>query len=435
MTAPLKGRSRHDAPFCGREQGRSYAKPTALRDPHHAGNPGGASMNGISLRRIDWVLLGTMLILIGLSALFIYSAQFKSDDDPVGTNWIKQLVFAGLGFCAYTALVWYDYGSISRIAWFIYGGAILLLLLVFAFPEVNGAHRWIPLPGFTLQASEIAKIAIIIGLSAYLAAPDRDVDEWKTFYSCVVIVGIPFLLIAVEPDLSTALTLAPITLAIMLYCGVQRRMLLIAVAGVLILTAIACFWIKYETTPEIEAMSRAERPRIVLPRMPLLADYQKGRIKVFLTKDHDLANAGWNKFQSQIAVGSGGLFGKGVLKGTQNILGFLPRTVAPTDFIFCVIAEETGFLGGLSFTLLYSLLLGRCMWASIRARDEFGRLVALGIGVMLFCHVFINIAMTIGMLPITGLPLPLMSYGGSFMVSTMIALGLVQSVYHRRRIR
>ena len=393
-------------------------------------------MNGIQLRRVDWIMLGTILVLIGLSAAFIYSAQFKSDDDPVGTNWIKQLIFAGLGLAAFAALVWYDYGSISRIAWFIYGGAILLLLLVFAFPEVNGAHRWIPLPGFTMQASEVAKIAVIIGLSAYLAAPDRDVEEWKTFFSCAVIVGIPFLLIAAEPDLSTSLTLAPISIAIMLYCGVQRRLLLITVAGFLLFTAVACLWIKYETTPEIEALPRAERPGLVLPRMPLLADYQKGRIKVFLTKDHDLANAGWNKLQSQIAVGSGGLFGKGYLNGTQNILGFLPRTVAPTDFIFCVIAEEWGFLrGGVLFITLYSILLGRCMWASIRARDEFGRLVALGISVMLFCHVFVNIAMTIGMLPITGLPLPLMSYGGSFMVSTMIALGLVQSVYHRRRIR
>ncbi len=392
-------------------------------------------MNGITIKRLDWIMLGTILALIGLSAAFIYSAQFKSDDDPVGTNWIKQLVFAGMGLCAYLALVWYDYKHIARISWFIYAGAIVLLLLVFAFPEVNGAHRWIPLPGFTLQASEIAKIAVIIGLSAYLAAPDRDMDEWKTFFTASAIVGVPFLLIAAEPDLSTSLTLAPITLAIMLYCGLQRRLLLVGAAVFLLSAAAICFWIKYETTPEITALPPAERPRIVLPRMPFLAEYQKGRIKVFLTADHDLANAGWNKLQSQIAVGSGGLLGKGWKKGTQNILGFLPRTVAPTDFIFCVIAEEWGFMGGVLFIALYAMLLGRCMRASIRAPDEFGRLMALGIGVMLFCHVFVNIAMTIGILPITGLPLPLMSYGGSFMVSTMIALGLVQSVYHRRRIR
>jgi rod shape determining protein RodA len=392
-------------------------------------------MNGINLKRMDWAMLGTILILIGLSAVFIYSAQFKSDADPVGTNWIKQLAFAGMGLCAYMALVWYDYQTVARLSWFIYGGAVFLLLLVFAFPEVNGAHRWIPLPGFTLQPSELAKIAVIIGLASYLGAPDRDMDEWKTFFGCAAITGLPFLLIASEPDLSTSLILAPISLAIMLYCGVQRRLLLITVAAVVLLAAMLCFWIKYETTPEIEALPEAERPALVLPQIPLMEDYQKGRIKVFLAKNHDLADAGWNKLQSQIAVGSGGLHGKGYLNGTQNILGFLPRTVAPTDFIFCVIAEETGFLGGVCFVLLYSMLLVRCMRASLRAREEFGRLMALGISVMLFCHVFVNIAMTIGILPITGLPLPLLSYGGSFMVSTMIALGLVQSVYHRRRIR
>jgi len=391
-------------------------------------------MNGISFKKLDWMMLGTILLLIGLSAAFVYSAQFKSDAD-LGNNYLKQLLFAGMGLCAYGAVTWFDYKRLAAFSWWIYGAAVLLLLLVFLFPEVNGAHRWILLPGFTLQPSELGKIAVVVALSAYLAMPGRDVDERKTFYVCLAIVGLPFLLIAAEPDLSTSLTLAPISLAIMLYIGVQRRILLIGIAMVLVFVVATCFWIKFEKTDAIEAMPPAERPAIVLPRMPFMEDYQKGRIKVFLTKDHDLADAGWNKLQSQIAVGSGGLYGKGYLKGTQNILGFLPRTVAPTDFIFCVIAEETGFMGGAFFILLYTVLLGRCMRVSLRSRDEFGRLMALGIGVMLFCHVFVNIAMTIGILPITGLPLPLMSYGGSFMVSTMIALGLVQSVYQRRRTR
>jgi rod shape determining protein RodA len=391
-------------------------------------------MNGLSLRKLDWTMLGTILVLIGLSAVFIYSAQFKSDD-TIGSDWMKQLTFAGMGLCAYGALVWFDYKQLAAVSWWIYGGAILLLVVVLFCPEKNGAHRWIPLPGFTLQPSELGKIAVVVALSAYLAAPGRDMDDWKTFYICLAIVGLPFLLIASEPDLSTSLTLAPISLAIMLCMGIRRRLLLVSIAAVLVFIAATCFWIKFEKTDAIEAMPQAERPAIVLPHMPFMEDYQKGRIKVFLTKDHDLAGAGWNKLQSQIAVGSGGLFGKGYLKGTQNILGFLPRTVAPTDFIFCVIAEETGFIGGAFFILLYSVLLGRCMRASLRSRDEFGRLMVLGISVMLFCHVFVNIAMTIGILPITGLPLPLLSYGGSFMVSTMIALGLVQSVYQRRRNR
>ena len=387
-------------------------------------------MNGITLKRLDWAMLGTILVLIGLSAAFIYSAQFKSEVD-VGSNYLKQIVFAGLGLCAYGVLVWFDYKQLAALSWWIYGGAVVLLLLVFLFPEVNGAHRWIPLPKFTLQPSELGKLAVVIALSAYLAAPGRDVDDWKTFFSCVAIVGLPFLLILFEPDLSTSLMLAPISLAIMLYKGVQRKLLLIGMVAVLVFATVLCLWIKYEKPPDGETAGTWS----VLPSMPLMEDYQKGRIKVFLSDDHDMAGAGWNKLQSQIAVGSGGLHGKGWLKGTQNILGFLPRTVAPTDFIFCVIAEETGFMGGAFFIALYTVLLGGCMRASVRSRDEFGRLMTLGIGIMLFCHVFVNIAMTIGILPITGLPLPLMSYGGSFMVSTMIALGLVQSVYQRRRNR
>ena len=166
-----------------------------------------------------------------------------------------------------------------------------------------------------------------------------------------------------------------------------------------------------------------------------MESYQKERIKVFLSDEYASSDSGWNKLQAQVAVGSGGLRGKGYLKGTQNMLGFLPRTVAPTDFIFCVIAEEAGFMGSISVVILYLILLIRCLRSAWRASDEFGRMLALGISTLLFFHIFINIAMTIGLLPITGLPLPLMSYGGSFMISTLVSLGIIQSIYQRRKIR
>ncbi|VGO16936.1 Peptidoglycan glycosyltransferase MrdB [Pontiella desulfatans] len=392
-------------------------------------------MDGINPKRIDWTMLGTILLLVAMSVAFVYSAQFKSAES-YGNSWVKQLLFAGIGLCVYAALVWFDYKIFSALSWWVYAGSIVLLLLVFLFPANNGAQRWIPLPGFTLQPSELAKIAVAIKLGAYLSAPDRDMDEWKTLIMCAAIAGLPFLLIAAEPDLSTSLTLAPITLAILLYMGVKRKLLLGGLAFVMLVAVVACTWIKFEKpSEEQQKKGVVATSRQVLPSIPFMEDYQKDRIKVFLEKDYDVAGVGWNKLQSQIAVGSGGLGGKGYLQGTQNILGFLPAAVAQSDFIFCVIAEETGFMGGAFIIALYTVLLARCMRVSMRSRDEFGRLVALGIGVMLFCHVFVNIAMTIGILPITGLPLPLMSYGGSFMVSTMIALGLVQSVYQRRRIR
>ena len=156
---------------------------------------------------------------------------------------------------------------------------------------------------------------------------------------------------------------------------------------------------------------------------------------VFIDPDRDPLGAGWNMVQSVIAVGSGGLTGKGFLQGTQNILGFLPRTVAPTDFIYSVIAEETGFFGSMVIMGLFVLLLSFCIRAAGAARDRFGRLLAVGAAIMMCCHVYVNLAMTVGLMPITGLPLPLISYGGSFMISTMISMGIVQSVYVRREER
>ena len=166
-----------------------------------------------------------------------------------------------------------------------------------------------------------------------------------------------------------------------------------------------------------------------------LKEYQKERILVFLDPARDPLNKGWNKIQSEIAVGSGGLTGKGYLNGTQNILGYLPRGVAATDFIFSVIAEEMGFAGSMLVLVLFSALLLSIARAALRAPDRLGRYLCLGVLGMMFAHIFVNIGMTIGRMPVTGLPLPLISYGGSFMLSTMMALGLTQSVYSRRNER
>ena len=170
----------------------------------------------------------------------------------------------------------------------------------------------------------------------------------------------------------------------------------------------------------------------MIPGWYVLGDYQRERVLVFLDSSRDPLGAGWNKIQSEIAVGSGGLAGKGYLMGTQNILGFLPRTVAPTDFIFSVIAEEMGFVGSATLLSLFAVLLLGGVRAAHRARDKMGRLLAAGVVTLLFAHVFVNMAMTVGLMPITGIPLPLISYGGSFMVCMMAALGLVQGVYVRR---
>ena len=241
-------------------------------------------MNGIQPKRLDWTMLATILTLVAMSVAFVFSARFKSAE-AYGDTWEKQLIFAVIGIGVYAALVWFDYKIIATLSWWIYAGAIGMLLLVFLFEANNGAQRWIPLPGFTLQPSELAKIAVAIKLGAYLSSPDREPDEWKTFWSCVGIVGLPFLLIVAEPDLSTSLTLAPITLAIMLYAGVKRKLLLISVAIILLAGTTACLWIKYEKPLEGTPAAKNQ----VLPRMPILQDYQKDRIRVFVRDDHDVA--------------------------------------------------------------------------------------------------------------------------------------------------
>ncbi|MEC8517264.1 MAG: rod shape-determining protein RodA [Verrucomicrobiota bacterium] len=380
---------------------------------------------------MDWILHLTILFLLITSVVFVYSAQFQSINET-GSIWLKQLIYAGIGIIFYFVTALFNYRKLIRWSGWIYSLAIFLLILVFLFPEVNGAHRWISVKGLTIQPSEFSKLAVIIMLSAFASAPDRDPDAKKTFFTSLLIIIFPLVLIIIEPDLSSALILLPATLTILLYAGIQRKLLTITSGLLLVFTVLICLWIKYET-PNQKIISTSQT--IFLPEFPLMESYQKERIKVFLSDEYASSDSGWNKLQAQVAVGSGGLRGKGYLEGTQNMLGFLPRTVAPTDFIFCVIAEETGFIGSLIILFLYTILIARCLRTSWRAIDEFGRMMALGLSVLFFSHIFVNIAMTIGLLPITGLPLPLMSYGGSFIISTLLGLGLIQSIYQRRELR
>jgi rod shape determining protein RodA len=358
---------------------------------------------------MDWALLLSMFVLMVMGILFIYSACFRSEDLPVSSFYKKQILWSFVGAAVFVTLVCIDYHRWGENAGWLYAVCLVLLILVlFLGKEVYGAHRWLSVFGIQMQPSELAKIGTIIVVARFLSRPGRNVRDFKVTVQTLCIVGLPFLLIAKEPDLGTAAMLIPITMVMLYVAGVPARTLaFLALLGLLLLPV---GWLG-------------------------LGAYQKERILVFFDPGRDPLNAGWNKMQSEIAVGSGGLLGKGYLKGTQNVLGFLPRTVAPTDFIYSVIAEEMGFVGSVVILVLFAVLLIACARSALLARDKFGRLLAVGVATLLFCHVFVNIAMTIGYMPITGLPLPLISYGGSFMVSTMIALGIVQSVYVRRQRR
>jgi rod shape determining protein RodA len=219
----------------------------------------------------------------------------------------------------------------------------------------------------------------------------------------------------------------PMVLA-MLYAGgtpLKYLLLLLAAGALAAALVLGALFLPARLGWSPEAQAR-------LTRWTGLSEYQRNRLLVFIEPGRDPLGAGWNKTQSEIAVGSGGLTGKGYLQGTQNMLGFLPRTVVPTDFIFSVITEETGFLGSVTVLGLFFIVIACGLYAGLVAPDKTGRLLCVGVTTMIFSHVMINVAMTIGLMPITGLPLPLISYGGTFMLSTMMGLGLVQSVFIRR---
>ncbi len=357
-------------------------------------------------KRMDWLMLAATAALIAFGVFFIYSASVRQDDLQVTAMTVRQVLWAAVGAGALLALVAVDYRRISRASLLIYAACLLLLVLVLVMGrKMYGATRWLSLFGVFIQPSEFAKIGTILLLARYLADPARDLSHPKTLLLAWVIAAGPIVLILQQPDLGTAATLAPVVFAMLFVAGAPLRYLaLLAGAGVFAL----------------------------IPGWFILDGYQRERLLVFFDPGRDPLGSGWNSIQSSIAVGSGGMFGKGYLMGTQNILGFLPRTVAPTDFIFSVIAEETGFVGSLALLTLFAALLGGGIRAGLASRDKLGRLLATGIVTLLFCHIFVNMAMTVGLMPITGLPLPLVSYGGSFMLSTMAGLGLVQSVYVRR---
>jgi rod shape determining protein RodA len=252
--------------------------------------------------------------------------------------------------------------------------------------------------------------------------------EWKTIFLILAIVAIPVLLVIVEPDLGTAMIFIPVMFIMMFVAGVPLRILMFfAGIGFTIIAII----LSAMFLPAKIGVSERNQERIM--HFTGLRTHQRDRIMTFFQPDKDPLGAGWNKTQSEMAVGSGGFFGKGFKQGTQNVLGFLPKSVAHTDFIYSVIAEEKGFLGSVSILFLFGIIIVAGMQTAVIARDRMGRLLAVAMSSMIFCHVFINIAMTVGLMPITGVPLPLLSYGGTFMVITMSAMGILQSIYIRCR--
>jgi rod shape determining protein RodA len=370
-------------------------------------------------QHFDWGLFALTFVIPMCGLLVLYSAGYDPDGEVrlfglvsvkfASAACLKQAVFFTAGLIVMLVGMAIPTQFLHRIAFVLYGVSVLLLVGVSLFGVVvNGSRRWLDLGGINLQPSEFMKLGLIVALARVLAkSPPKDGSAYRLteiFIPCVVIL-IPMGLIMQQPDLGTAISLASVGCAQILFVGVRLKTVSLILIAALLLS---------------------------YPTWHLLHDYQQRRIIVLLNPETDPQGSGYHITQSKIAVGSGALFGKGFLQGTQTQLEFLPEH--STDFVFSVLAEEWGFAGCALLLFLFFGLLASMLRVVNRSRDLFSSLLAFGITVQFFAHVVINIGMVIGLMPVVGIPLPLVSYGGSSLLSLMFGLGIVQGVSMRRMV-
>ncbi len=374
----------------------------------------------------------TTLAVIGV--FFIYSAQLANNQG----QWLQQLKWLPAGAAVYCAVSLMDYKFWLKYAHWVYIACMVSLLLPWTPLGLTrlGARRWINLGSISFQPSEAAKFGLLIITAAILSRSKLSTvrESLQTLGTLALAAGLPILLILLQPDLGSALVIPPMAFALLYASNLSQRFFAAALGAFVLLIGLVALDIwRYVDYMESHGYSYRDTGRYETHSwLPYLHDYQRNRILSFVDPEkYDPLGIGWNLNQSLISVGSGGISGKGWTQGTQAKLRYLPE--AHTDFIFSVLSEEKGFLGSVSVLGLFGVVL----WNGVRiaglARDRFGTLLALGVTVLFAVHVFVNIAMTIGLVPITGIPLPFISYGGSFVLSCCVLQGLVQSVYRFRK--
>jgi len=389
--------------------------------------------------RVDWINPLCMLLLAIAGLFFIYSAHAYRGAN--NTFWLRQVIWLGVGGGVYLITATLRYQAFYERAHLFYAAALLLLLaLPIIGVERNAAKSWIVLGPFSFQPAEAAKAGILIYVSALLArSPIGSVRASKSVLLKVfAITALPGGLIFLQPDLGSCLILPPMVFGLLYVARLSRRFFVATFAvGLVGLGLLAVDIVRYVDHYHTNGLDfyvdRGQyEPHSWLP----LRDYQRTRILSFVAPevaDPKGIDASWNYRQSLISVGTGGLVGKGWTQGTQARLGYLPQSVAHNDFIFSVLSEEMGFLGGLAVLGIFAVLVGNTLRIAGQSRDRFGLLVATGVAIVFMVHIVINIGMTIGLMPITGLPLPFVSYGGSFILGCCFLQGLVQSIHRWRR--
>lgn len=363
-------------------------------------------LNQRLLRNLDFVLIGVTALLVVISLIIIGSATHINNPSDDRYWYVqRQGIFTVLNILIIFLILNVDYKVLDRYASVLYWiNLIMLLAVMFVGTSALGAQRWIQIGPVSIQPSEFSKIIMIICLAHVLESRIGRLNTFRDILPVFIYVGVPFLLVLKQPDLGTSLVFLAILFGMIFIAGVSMRLLMIIFgAGIALLPV---FW-------------------------HFLKDYQKMRLTVFLDPSVDPLGSGYHIIQSKIAIGSGMLFGKGLFGGTQSQLNFLPEN--HTDFIFAVIGEELGFVGAAVILLLYLILLYRGVKIASQAKDNFGSLLATGITSMLAFHVLVNVGMTAGIMPVTGIPLPLMSYGVSALTTNMVSIGILLNIYMRRQ--
>jgi rod shape determining protein RodA len=357
------------------------------------------------VENFDWWLLVLTLLVVACGLVTLYSAVRAGSPSVESGLYTKQLIWCAAGLMVMVGAFLINYRSLDRFSYAIYSGCLALLLLVLVFGRlVAGSRRWLILGPISLQPSELIKVALILVLAHYYArVANTEGFRLRELAVPLALTLVPFALIVHQPDLGTALMLVLIAGSITAFVKIERKSLvLLSVLGAM---AIPSIWF-------------------------FLKGYQKQRILTFLNPDRDPLGAGYHIIQSKIAIGSGMITGKGFLHGTQNVLSFLPEH--HTDFIFSVLSEEWGFVGSVTLLVLFLVLILWALNIAHGCRDPFGTIVSVGVASMLFWQVFINVGMVMGLMPVVGVPLPLISYGGSSLITNLACIGLLLNVRMRR---
>jgi len=353
------------------------------------------------IENLDYTLLFAVVIFCFYGILVLYSSTRIESMGGEPFFYVKrQFLWMILGFLFLTVILFIDYHQIERYSTVIYFGVIVLLAMVIIFGRSTyGARRWLSIGPFDFQPSEFAKIALIIFLADFLSKNKPKLDNFFYYLLPFAYTGLLILLVFMQPDLGTSVVYLAILIIMLFTVGVKIKYLVLTFIAAL--SSIPVLWL-------------------------ILKEYQKNRLLLFINPNLDPLGGGYNVIQSKIAIGSGGFLGKGLFSGLQSQLKFLPAQ--HTDFIFSVVGEELGFAGAILLLGLYAIILWRGTRIALEARDLLGALLATGAVAFLFFHIIVNIGMAMGMLPATGLPLPFLSYGGSFMISNLLAIGILLNV-------